>query len=140
MRRDIEIFHQVGDQRMPGFERLVCQDGAAILVARRRCDAPATEAVTPEFSFDLGEAVELADACFGGNARALTTPGLARILCASVLVLFKAALSSGAIIKVDRAQDELGNRPDDQNRNDAAQGGRLQSEAVPGGGREFLDL
>ena len=52
---------------------------------------------TPEFEFSLAEALALSEACLSGDRRALTTPGLARILSATVAVLFRVSLAAGAM-------------------------------------------
>ncbi len=51
---------------------------------------------TTEFQFKLGDVAQLAEQCLAGNSRALTTPGLARILSASLAVLFRVAHAAGA--------------------------------------------
>lgn len=50
-----------------------------------------------ELEFDLGDAMRLCDRCLSGDARALTTPGLARILSATAALLFRVSVAAGAI-------------------------------------------
>ncbi|MER9622657.1 hypothetical protein NKI98_14655 [Mesorhizobium sp. M0222] len=50
-----------------------------------------------ELEFNLGEAAHLAELILSGDQRAKTTPGLARILSASVAVLFRVSLAAGAL-------------------------------------------
>ncbi|MGL4490539.1 MAG: hypothetical protein ACRCU5_13965 [Rhizobiaceae bacterium] len=69
-------------------------DGKTLHVALR--SAAGADAKS-EVSFELGHAFDLAKACLEGNARALTTPGLTRVLCAAVLVLGKAAFKAGGL-------------------------------------------
>jgi hypothetical protein len=56
---------------------------------------------TPEAEFSLGDAAALADACLAGDRRALTTPGLARILSASVAVLFRVSIAAGVLQRTE---------------------------------------
>lgn len=51
----------------------------------------------PEFTFKLADAVALAERALAGDRRALTTPGLARILSASAALLFRVSQAAGAI-------------------------------------------
>lgn len=83
----------------------ILDDGMTMAVCRR--GAGETTATT-ELSMPLGEAVDLAERVLSGDARAATTPGLARILSASVAILFRVALTSGAII---RDGDDVGGNP-----------------------------
>lgn len=50
-----------------------------------------------ELSFRIDEAAALAHACLAGNRRALTTPGLARILSSTVALLLRVSLASGGL-------------------------------------------
>lgn len=50
-----------------------------------------------ELEFNLGEAAHLAELILSGDQRAKTTPGLSRILCATVAVLFRVSLAAGAL-------------------------------------------
>ena len=78
-----------------GRSRLLCLDEAGFVhVATRRGE---TNTVTSEISYDLGYAYQLSRRCLAGNNRALTTPGLARVLASAVVVLSKAAFSAGAL-------------------------------------------
>lgn len=76
-------------------ERVVgeAEDGR-IVVALREAGA---DSGTCETVFHLPEADRLARACLAGDERALTTPGLARIFAASIIVLSRAAYQAGAL-------------------------------------------
>ncbi|MBS9720058.1 hypothetical protein JYU29_05070 [Tianweitania sp. BSSL-BM11] len=50
-----------------------------------------------EFSFGLDDGMRLAEACLSGDRRALTSPGLARKLSATLAILFRVCVQSGAI-------------------------------------------
>lgn len=58
-----------------------------------------------EHSYQLGYAAALAEACLSGDRRALTTPGLARILSSAVAVLFRVSLAAGSIQREDDGHD-----------------------------------
>ena len=76
-------------RRVAGF----LDDNATVAVAAMLAG---DKIVTPEAEFNLGEALALSEACLSGDRRALTTPGLARILSASVAVLFRVSHAAGA--------------------------------------------
>jgi hypothetical protein len=65
-----------------------------------------------EFSFLLGEGLQLAEACLSGNRHALTSPGLARKLSATVAILFRVSVQSGAIQQQGNIDDGDGLQPD----------------------------
>lgn len=69
-------------------------DQATIVVATMV--AGESEART-EISYTLSQGVDLALACLAGNRRALTTPGLARILSSTVALLLRVSLASGGL-------------------------------------------
>jgi hypothetical protein len=71
----------------------ILDDNATVAVAAMHTG---DKIVTPEVEFNLGEALALSEACLSGDRRALTTPGLARILSASVAVLFRVSHAAGA--------------------------------------------
>lgn len=71
----------------------ILDDNATVAVAAMLAG---DKIVTPEMEFNLGEALALSEACLSGDRRALTTPGLARILSASVAVLFRVSHAAGA--------------------------------------------
>lgn len=78
-----------------GKERIIAElDDGDIAVATR---AIGETIATAEISFNLGEAAKLARLCLAGNTHALTTPGLARILCAGFLTLERVAAAAGAL-------------------------------------------
>lgn len=58
-----------------------------------------------ELEFNLGDAVQLAQSILAGDQRAKTTPGLSRILCASVAVLFRVSLAAGALQQQHQTED-----------------------------------
>lgn len=78
-----------------------------------------------ELEFDLGDAMRLCDRCLSGDARALTTPGLARILSATAALLFRVSVAAGAIETEE---------PDDGNCElDAIDRDETQGDEDPGG-------
>lgn len=76
-------------------ERVVgeAEDGRIVVALR----ASGADTGTCETVFALPEAEKLARACLAGDERALTTPALARIFAASIIVLSRAALLAGAL-------------------------------------------
>jgi len=85
-----------------GFDTLrvagLLDDNETVAVATTR---PGAEEGVEELSFTLTEAVHLAEQCLAGHERALTTPGLARILSATVAILFRVSLAGGTIQQKD---------------------------------------
>lgn len=73
---------------------------------------PGSNAGTHELTFTLGQALEIAEHCLAGNPRALTTPGLARILSATVALLFRVSMAAGAITTVRGDEHGDGHRQD----------------------------
>lgn len=75
-----------------------------------------------EISFELREAIDLAKACLAGHERALTTPGLTRVLCAALLCLGKAAYKAGGLQAIAVDHDSNNHSADrdatDSNRHD----------------------
>lgn len=72
--------------------------------------------VNTELEFNLGEAARLAELILSGDQRAKTTPGLARILSASVAMLFRVSLAAGALQQqsTEGLDDRDGGHLDDQ--------------------------
>jgi hypothetical protein len=67
----------------------------------------------PELSFELVDALRLANAALAGHRRALTTPGIARKLSATVAILFRVCLTAGAIqgdFLLERGGGDAGDR------------------------------
>ncbi|MCZ8545050.1 hypothetical protein OOJ09_12725 [Mesorhizobium qingshengii] len=77
---------------------------------------------TAELEFNLGEAARLAELILSGDQRAKTTPGLARILSASVAVLFRVSLAAGALQQQLQTEDF-----------DGRDGGHLDDQLEAGG-------
>lgn len=100
-----------------GNERIVALDEAGKIV-HVAVMAPHSELATSEISFELSQAFDLATACLAGNSRAMTTPGLTRLLCASVLVLGVAAFKAGGLLKQAEFSDGSATEPDDQDRDE----------------------
>lgn len=68
-----------------------------------------------ELEFNLGEAAHLAELILSGDQRAKTTPGLARILSASVAMLFRVSIAAGALQQqTEDFDDRDGGHLDDQ--------------------------
>ncbi len=59
-----------------------------------------------EILFKLHEAQKLAEAVLAGNDRAKTTPGLGRILSASVAVLCRVSLAAGALAEIPDGESD----------------------------------
>jgi len=106
----LQILVDVADSRRPGFRRITAlsANGRKLIVATAREGSLLGE---PELSFELSEANQLARAALAGDARALTKPGLARTLAATVAVLFRVGFASGALIiddEGDHGEDDGG--------------------------------
>jgi hypothetical protein len=96
----LQVLVDVADARKPGFRRLTAltPNNRQLVVCSAR---EGSENGDAELRFDLDQANQLARAALAGDARALTTPGLARTLAATVAVLFRVCVSTGALINVD---------------------------------------
>lgn len=70
--------------------------------------------VNSELEFNLGEAALLAERILSGDQRAKTTPGLARILSASVAVLFRVAHAAGALQQIEGLDERRDDFSDDR--------------------------
>lgn len=72
---------------------------------------------TTELEFNLGEAAHLAELILSGDQRAKTTPGLARILSASVAMLFRVSHAAGALQQrtgdIDERRDDFSDDRDE---------------------------
>jgi hypothetical protein len=90
-------FYHIQPLAKPGStqERVVgeAEDGRIVVALREA----AADSGTCETVFELSNAEKLARACLSGDERALTTPGLARIFAASIIVLSRAAYQAGAL-------------------------------------------
>lgn len=84
-------------------------DNQTIAVATTR---PGAAEATEEITFALGEAVHLAEQCLAGHERALTTPGLARILSATIAILFRISIAGGSIQQQNEDAGAYGHRDD----------------------------
>lgn len=100
----LQVLVDVADARKPGFRRVTAlsPDGRALIVCSAREGSLQGE---EEMRVELSEALAIARAGLAGDARALTTPGLARKLCATVAVLFRVGFTAGAIIIDDEEID-----------------------------------
>ncbi|WP_147377482.1 hypothetical protein [Mesorhizobium jarvisii] len=87
----------VGARRVVG----LMEDNATVGVCAMR---DGDRIVNTELEFNLGEAARLAELILSGDARAKTTPGLARILSASVAMLFRVSHAAGAF---ERQQEDF---------------------------------
>lgn len=98
------------------FRRVVClsEDGAALTVATMTAGE---DMATHELTFRLDQAQALVDRVLSGDRRAMTTPGLARILSATAAFLFRVSHAAGAI------QPIFGERDDGHLRDQPAAGG-----------------
>jgi hypothetical protein len=76
--------------------------------------------VNTELEFNLGEAAKLAELILSGDQRAKTTPGLARILSASVAMLFRVSLAAGALQHQTEGLDERRDADIPDDRDEAA--------------------
>jgi len=98
----------VGARRVVG----LMNDNATIGVCAMR---DGDRIVNTELEFNLAEAARLAELILSGDQRAKTTPGLARILSASVAMLFRVSLAAGALQQTEgldeRRDDDF---PDDR--------------------------
>ncbi|WP_127523643.1 hypothetical protein [Mesorhizobium sp. Z1-4] len=98
-------------------------DDATIAVALM---AEGDNQAEPEITFQIAEGQQLAEAVLAGNDRAKTTPGLARILSASVAVLCRVALSAGALREIEHGNADGLCR----DRGEAGQDGHSGDDAV----------
>jgi len=101
----------VGSRRVVG----LMEDNATIGVCSIR---DGDKIANTELEFNLGEAAHLAELILSGDQRAKTTPGLARILSASVAMLFRVSLAAGALQQLtgdidERRDDELSDDRDE---------------------------
>lgn len=62
--------------------------------------------VTQEFAFALDRVGGLAERVLAGDSRALTQPGLARILAGTVVILIRQAAQAGRVVPIEAAGDE----------------------------------
>jgi hypothetical protein len=69
---------------------------------------------TSETEFSFADARLLAEACLAGDRRALTTPGLARILSSAVAVLFRVSFAAGAFQRLEEPDERDAGYLDDQ--------------------------
>lgn len=100
----------VADATVPpttGRRRIVALLPGERAVAVATMTAGGSQAET-ELTFTLAEAEAAARAALSGDRRALTRPGLARILCAATTLLFRVAIEAGAIIQ-EGSDDDGGN-------------------------------
>lgn len=107
MTSSLQILVDVPDSRREGFRRvtLLAENSRELIVATMREGSLLGE---PELRFELSEANQLARLALAGDARALTRPGLARTLAATVAVLFRVAFASGALIIDDEEKNDGG--------------------------------
>lgn len=92
----VDVEDRTGEVKAAHLRRVVglMPDNETVVVAAMV--AGAGQAKT-ETAYTLAEAVEIAEACLSGERRALTTPGLARILSSAVAILFRVSLSRGGL-------------------------------------------
>lgn len=123
----VTSFSPLVDVAVPGGERRVAGviGDETVVVALMNADGVARE----EYRFALNEAAELAQQCLAGDRRALTRPGLARILSSAVAVLFRVSLASGGLQRVEET-DERRNGGD---RGTAAEAAGAGDAALSGG-------
>lgn len=105
----------VGARRVVG----LMDDNATVGVCAMR---DGDRIVNTELEFKLGEAAQLAELILSGDQRAKTTPGLARILSASVAMLFRVSLAAGALQQKIQTEDF-----------DGRDGGHLDDQLEAGG-------
>ena len=87
----VPVDGEAGTKRLVG----LAQGDQTIVVAKQREGRP--DAAELELSIEVCDAIELAQQCLAGDRRALTSPGLARKLAATVTVLAQAGLAAGTI-------------------------------------------
>lgn len=100
----LQVLVDVADSRRPGFRRVTAlsENSRELIVCTAREGSLQGE---PELRFEISHAHQLARAALSGDSRALTMPGLARTLAATVAVLFRVGVASGALINVDEGND-----------------------------------
>ncbi|RUW45664.1 hypothetical protein [Mesorhizobium sp. M8A.F.Ca.ET.021.01.1.1] len=103
--RAMAVFVDVPNRELPvGARRVVglMEDNATVGVCAMR---DGDRIVNTEIEFNLAEAARLAELILSGDQRAKTTPGLARILSASVAMLFRVSIAAGALQRQQEAFD-----------------------------------
>lgn len=96
----VDVENVVGEARGHHLRRVagLMEDDRTVAVAAM---ATGETSATIEFTFDLAEAHALALAALSGDRRAMTTPGLARKLSATVAILFRVCLATGGLQQED---------------------------------------
>lgn len=101
----VQVLHATPDLTATGGGVLrfvgMLDDNRSLAIATMPAARPQDYQAKAELQFELGEAVRLAQACLAGDRRALTTPGLARVLAGTVLALAKIAESGQALERAD---------------------------------------
>lgn len=103
----LTVMVDVPDTMMPGRRRVagMLDDNKTLAIASM---AAGESTGTLELSCELVEALALAEAALAGERRALTHPGLARELSATVAVLFRVCLSAGAVVPENQTEGDDG--------------------------------
>lgn len=106
------VLADVADIRRPGFRRITAlsQNNRELIVCSAREGSLMGET---ELRFEISQVHQLARACLAGDSRALTMPGLARTLAATVAALFRVGVFTGALITdgdFDGGTDDIDDR------------------------------
>lgn len=117
------------ERRDPTYRRVagLLPDNETVAVATKTAEGTIANG---ELTFSLSDINRLAEAVLAGDARARTTPGLARILSASVAVLFRVCHAAGALQPImqtiedaDAGDDDTGHLGDQPEAGDDEGGG-----------------
>jgi hypothetical protein len=100
----VDVENVAGDARGQHLRRLCgwLEDQRTLAIASI---AMGEEAATIEMQFTIDEAHALALAAFAGDRRALTSPGIARKLSATVAILFRVCHAAGALQNIGVGDD-----------------------------------
>ncbi len=105
--QNLSVLVNVPDQAAPGRRRVagLLDDNQTIVVASMLEGGTIAEL---ELSFRLCDAVAIAEAALAGDRRAMTTPGLARILSTTAAILFRVSLHAGGLQQLGEIDERGG--------------------------------
>lgn len=108
----IDVANLTADAGPDGhFRRVVglLDDRETVAIAQMVAGEPVAQT---ELSFRLTDAQRLAEAVLAGDRRAMTTPGLARMLSATAALLFRVSHAAGAFQTIEELYGDADHRGD----------------------------